>query len=65
MTKEQEQEWNRHVLLVASMSHDMLCGKGPTKQAFVLNLRLMSEAMGNLLTVSEPCIQSPPDGQPA
>ena len=41
-------EWNRYVVLTASMSHDFLAGKGCTKGAYISNLRMIADALEKL-----------------
>ena len=47
-------EWKRHVETLFSMCGDELYGKGPTKEAFVANLRLFADAMEKLPEYNEP-----------
>ena len=41
--------WEKHIELVASMSADTLCGRGPTRKAFVENLRIIANEMEKLI----------------
>lgn len=38
-------EFEQHVRLIASMSVDWLCGKGCTDKAYIMNLRMIADAL--------------------
>jgi len=38
-------KWNLYVRCVTGMGQDELCGRGPTKEAFIQNLRLIADQM--------------------
>ena len=42
-------DWDAHVKCVAGMSTDAMCGKGPTRGAFVANLRTIADMMEAML----------------
>ena len=50
---EMHNEWCKYVDLIASMHIDHMLGKGPTKAAFVSNLRIIADQMEKLLTEKE------------
>ena len=51
--KADELKWTKYVELVALMSHDVLLGCGPTKAAYVSNLRMIANQMKTLLPNKE------------